>query len=90
MREPDGALVRCLCRVGDHLLQVCAGVALVAREVHQVGDLVADFALCRCADDADAPSGAHLQESFVAEGAQRAEHRVGVDAHHGCEVSGGW
>ena len=44
----------------------------------------ANLALGRGADDPDSAAGAHFEQAFVAEGAQRAEHGVGVDADHGC------
>jgi hypothetical protein len=41
-------------RVGDHLAQVRAGVALLAGELHELGDVVANLALLGDADDSDA------------------------------------
>ena len=55
-----------LCRVVNHLLEVCAGVALLACELYQFGDLAANLALFRCSDDADATAGPHFEQSFVA------------------------
>lgn len=38
----------------------------------------------------DAPAAPELQESLLAEQAQRAEDGVRVDAEHGSEVTGSW
>ena len=55
-----------LLRVDDHLLEVCACVALLACELDQFGDLAPNLTLRWGSDDPDAAAGAHLEQPFIA------------------------
>ena len=53
-------------RAGDHLEQLGARAAALARKLHQLGDFAAQLTLGRCSDDADAPARPHLEQALVA------------------------
>lgn len=74
-------------RVGQHLQESGTCIALLARELHEFRDLAAKLALGGCSDDMDAPSRTHLEQAFIAKDAQSTQHRVGVDVHHGRQVT---
>ncbi len=59
-------------------------------EVDEVSRSIDDCALFGCPDHGDAAAAAELEQALVAEGAESAEHGVGVHAEHCCEVFGGW
>jgi hypothetical protein len=58
----------------------------LASETYEVGDLAAQLALGRRAHDFGSAPRRHLEQPLVAQGPERAEHGVGVDAHDGGEV----
>ena len=55
-------------RVGDHLDDVRACVALLAGELDELSDFAAHLALLWGADHPDAAPRAHFEQSFVAQG----------------------
>ena len=67
-----------------------AVVAALAAELDELGCFCEQGAALGCAGDADAVSRAELEESFVAQQPQGAQHGVGVDVHDGCEMARGW
>ena len=74
----------------DDRHQLFACVSEPAREVEQVLGLRRDDPALRLASDGDASPPPELQDTLVAEVAQRVEHGVGVHAEHGGHVAGGW
>ena len=65
-------------------------VALAAGEVDELPCALNDGATFGRPGDQDAAAAAELEQSLVAEHAERAQHGVGVDPEHGGEVLGGW
>ena len=81
-----GHLADCL----NDLDQFVERVALSAGELDEVSCLLDDCALFGSGGDGDAASSAELEQAFVAEGTEGAQHGVRVDAHDGGKVSGWW
>ncbi len=63
---------------------------MLAGELHEFRHLAAQFTLCGCSDHADAASRAHLDQPFIANDTQGAQHGVRVYAHDSGEVPCGW
>jgi hypothetical protein len=74
----------------DDVEEFGAVVAALAGESDQLDRPCDERAPLWRARDVDAVASAEFEQSFIAENAHRAKDGVGVDAHHGCEVSGRW
>jgi Tol biopolymer transport system component len=75
--------------VFDDLDQLVEAIALLAGEVDELFCSLDDGAAFGCPGDRDAPSASELEQSLVAQEAERAENGVGVDVEDGGEVFGG-
>src|SRR5207248_11061766 len=74
----------------DDLDQLVGAVALLAGEADKLAGTGEDGTALRCTCDMDAATTPELEQPFIAEQAERTEHRVGVDVEHCGEVAGGW
>jgi hypothetical protein len=74
----------------DDLDQLVEPIAVSACELDEVSCSFDDFALWRGADDGDASTAPELEQSLVAQGTERSEHGVAVDAKDGGEIPGRW
>lgn len=69
--------------------QLLGWVALLACEADEFAGARDDRATLWGATDAHAEPAAELQKTFLAQGAQRTQHRVGVHAHDRREIASG-
>jgi len=74
----------------DDFDQFVERVALLAGELDEVSCLLDNCALLGSGGDGDAAPSAELEQAFVAEGTESAQHGVRVDAHDGGKISGWW
>ncbi len=80
---------RALRKVFDDPGELVGSVAVEAGEVEEVLGASDDSTALRCAGDGDAVASSKLEQAFVAQHPQGAEHGVGVDAENGREVFAG-
>jgi hypothetical protein len=73
----------------DHPDEVFEVVAALAGELHEFACLVDNRALIRGCCDGDTPAPTKLDDSFLAQGAERPQRRIGVYAEDGRKVACG-
>ena len=78
-----------LADVLDDLDELVQPITLQACERDELLRALHDCATLRRPDDGDAPTASKLEQAFVPQQAERAEHRIRVDVEDGREVLGG-
>jgi hypothetical protein len=76
----EGRVASFSAEIFDDLDELSGFVAVLAGEIEEIASARGDRTAIGCARDCDAATAAELEQSFVSECPQRAQHGVGIDA----------